>query len=85
MALYTTRRSVLLGMGAMSAATLGLNLRPAFAQNTPQSGGTFRLGISDFSTADTLAVPEGYVAEAIAAWGEPVGVPGAMPAGVSPR
>ena len=29
---------------------------------------------------DRLVVPEGYVAEAIAAWGEPIGVPGAMPA-----
>ncbi len=29
---------------------------------------------------DTMVVPEGYVAQAIAAWGEPVGVPGAMPA-----
>jgi hypothetical protein len=31
------------------------------------------------SAADTLVVPEGYVATAIAAWGEPVGVPGNMP------
>jgi uncharacterized protein len=30
--------------------------------------------------ADTLVVPEGYVATVIAAWGEPVGVPGNMPA-----
>ncbi len=30
--------------------------------------------------SDTLVVPEGYLAEAIAAWGEPVGVPGNMPA-----
>ena len=29
---------------------------------------------------DTLVVPEGYVAEAIAAWGEPVGVAANMPA-----
>ena len=29
---------------------------------------------------DTLVVPEGYVANVIAAWGEPVGVPGNMPA-----
>ena len=29
---------------------------------------------------DTLVVPEGYMAEAIAAWGEPVGLPGNMPA-----
>jgi secreted PhoX family phosphatase len=32
------------------------------------------------STADTVTVPEGYTAQVIAAWGEPVGVPGAMPA-----
>ena len=29
---------------------------------------------------DRLVVPEGYVASVIAAWGEPVGVPGRMPA-----
>ena len=29
---------------------------------------------------DALVVPEGYVAEVIAAWGEPIGVPGNMPA-----
>jgi uncharacterized protein len=29
---------------------------------------------------DTLAVPEGYIASVIAAWGEPVGMPGNMPA-----
>jgi uncharacterized protein len=28
------------------------------------------------STADTVVVPEGYTAEVIAAWGEPVGLPG---------
>ena len=32
------------------------------------------------STADTVVVPEGYVATVIAAWGEPVGVAGQMPA-----
>jgi secreted PhoX family phosphatase len=32
------------------------------------------------STADTIAVPEGYVATVIAAWGEPIGVPDNMPA-----
>ena len=30
--------------------------------------------------ADTVVVPRGYVATAFAAWGEPVGVPGNMPA-----
>jgi hypothetical protein len=29
---------------------------------------------------DRLVVPEGYMAVAIAAWGEPVGIPGNMPA-----
>ena len=32
------------------------------------------------SRADQVVVPEGYSAQVIAAWGEPVGVPGAMPA-----
>ncbi|MBL8302184.1 MAG: PhoX family phosphatase [Ideonella sp.] len=31
-------------------------------------------------TGDTVVVPEGYVATPLAPWGEPVGVPGAMPA-----
>ncbi|MFY8083194.1 MAG: PhoX family protein, partial [Rubrivivax sp.] len=31
-------------------------------------------------SGDRLAVPEGYTASVIAAWGEPVGVPGNMPA-----
>jgi secreted PhoX family phosphatase len=41
-----------------------------------------RLGFKSVpaTTADTLVVPEGYVAEVIAAWGEPVGVAGRMPA-----
>ena len=32
------------------------------------------------STADSVVVPEGYIAEVIAAWGEPVGLSGDMPA-----
>ncbi|MCU0928072.1 MAG: PhoX family phosphatase [Burkholderiaceae bacterium] len=32
------------------------------------------------STADAVTVPEGYVTQVVAAWGEPVGVAGAMPA-----
>ena len=32
------------------------------------------------TATDTLVVPEGYVAEAVAAWGEPIGVAGNMPA-----
>jgi len=32
------------------------------------------------SVADTIVVPEGYIATAMCKWGEPVGVPGNMPA-----
>jgi uncharacterized protein len=32
------------------------------------------------STADTMVVPDGYVARAMVAWGEPVGIAGHMPA-----
>ena len=32
------------------------------------------------SRADTVVVPEGYTAQVLAPWGEPVGIPGAMPA-----
>ncbi|MFZ9428209.1 MAG: PhoX family protein [Burkholderiaceae bacterium] len=41
-----------------------------------------RLGFQSLptSTRDALQVPEGYVATAIAAWGEPIGVPGQLPA-----
>ncbi|MDO5603663.1 MAG: ABC transporter substrate-binding protein [Paracoccus sp. (in: a-proteobacteria)] len=55
MALITNRRSLLLGAGAMSAAAaLGLAPQRGMAQDAPQSGGTFRLAVSDFSTADHL-------------------------------
>jgi len=41
-----------------------------------------KLGFKALATsiADELRVPEGYIAEVIAAWGEPVGIAGAMPA-----
>ena len=56
MALLTTRRSLLLGAGAMSAAAaLGIAPGRAWAQDAaPQRGGTFRLAVADFDTADTL-------------------------------
>ncbi|MDQ2066025.1 ABC transporter substrate-binding protein [Xinfangfangia sp. CPCC 101601] len=37
-----------------AAAALGLAPHRARAQSTPQSGGTFRMAVSDFSTADSL-------------------------------
>lgn len=50
----TDRRSLLLGAGAMGATgLLGLQGRPAMAQ-TPAKGGTFRIGIAQFDTGETL-------------------------------
>ncbi|WP_413867426.1 ABC transporter substrate-binding protein [Albidovulum sp.] len=50
----TSRRSLLLGAGAMgAAAALGLSPRRARAEG-PVKGGTFRLAIADFDTAETL-------------------------------
>ncbi len=65
------------------AALAGSALAPLFAgcATTPASAGPL-LGFKAVaaSTADTIVVPEGYVATTIAAWGEPIGVPGHMPA-----
>jgi secreted PhoX family phosphatase len=64
----------LTGLLAPLAATL-----PGCA--TTGSGGPL-LGFKSVpvSTADAIAVPDGYIAEVIAAWGEPVGLSGEMPA-----
>ena len=72
-----SRRTVLrLSAGAAAAALYGPWLGGC-AHGTTAS----RLGFAPVppSRADTVVVPEGYVAEVIAPWGEPVGVPGAMP------
>ena len=65
-----------LGLGAAFAGLSGCAMPPGAVAAGP------RLGFKAIatSTADTLVVPEGYVAQALAAWGEPVGVAGAMPA-----
>jgi uncharacterized protein len=48
----------------------------------PRMAAATQLGFASVAAraTDDLVVPPGYVARAIAAWGEPVGVPGAMPA-----
>lgn len=73
------RRQVLLGgLGAVAGS--------AFASLAgcagPAAGAGPRLGFKGVpaSQADTLVVPEGYVAQVIAPWGEPVGIAGDMPA-----
>ncbi len=66
------------GLAALAAGVLG-PLLPACAG---VGGGGPLLGFKAIPAAsnDTLVVPEGYVARAIAAWGEPIGVAGNMPA-----
>ena len=66
------------------AALAGSVLAPLFAGcAAPARDGTAPLlGFKSVptGTADTVIVPEGYAARVIAAWGEPVGIAGAMPA-----
>jgi secreted PhoX family phosphatase len=71
------RRQVLRrSFGAAAAALYG----PIAARGDVGPGP--RLGFSSVpaSRADAVVVPPGYVAEVLQPWGEPVGIPGAMPA-----
>ena len=67
------------GMAALAGAVFGPIVTGC--ATAPQAGESL-LGFTAVptSTADAVLVPEGYVATAIAAWGEPIGVPGNMPA-----
>jgi uncharacterized protein len=73
------RRTLLLGgAGAVLGSLLAGCASPAA---TPTAGP--RLGFKGVPTdmsPNGLVVPEGYVAQVIAPWGEPVGVPGRLPA-----
>ncbi|MCX7229112.1 MAG: PhoX family phosphatase [Burkholderiales bacterium] len=81
------RRTVLGGaLGAASAAAFG-SLFAGCATSTGSPGAMARTAgfVPSFEpipvgTGDRLVVPKGYVAEAIAPWGEPVGLAGRMPA-----
>jgi len=85
------RRTVLRGgLGSLAGgllAPLGIlsaaGLQGCAAPGMAATGGSGPLigfkGIPAVAT-DTLVVPQGYVAEVIAAWGEPIGAPGNMPA-----
>ncbi len=74
------RRIVLRGgLGAALGALLGTVL-PGCASLGGGAGGLLGFKAIAASKADALVVPEGYVATPIAAWGEPVGLPGRMPA-----
>jgi len=69
------------GLGAVMATAFG-PLAASLAGCAAATGAVPKLGFKPIaaSTADTVVVPEGYVAEAIAPWGDPVGIAGAMPA-----
>ena len=72
-----SRRTVLqLGMGEACALLLG-GCAPLGAPPAQRMKPTFRP--VPVGRGDRLVVPEGYVATPIAAWGEPVGIPGNLP------
>ena len=68
-------------LGGIGALTIGA-LAPWLAGVAATAGGGSRIGFKSMpvSEKDTVVVPESYEAVAFAAWGEPVGVPGNMPA-----
>ncbi len=69
------------GLGAALAAAFAPMAAGLAGCATPPGAGA-RLGFKPVatSTADAVIVPEGYLAEVIAPWGDPVGIAGAMPA-----
>lgn len=73
------RRIVLRGGAGAAMAALFAPLGGCAAAAAGAGG---RLGFAGVrsSTADAVTVPEAYVVQVIAAWGEPVGIAGAMPA-----
>ena len=76
-----SRRTVLRLSAGAAAAFLFLPVLPGCA--TAQGvASRLKPGFNPVpvDSADRLVVPEGYVAAALAAWGEPIGVPGNQPA-----
>jgi uncharacterized protein len=68
-------------LGAASAAVLaGLVPLAACSSMNQASPPTLSFKSIAVDASDKLLVPDGYVAKAIAAWGEPIGVAGNMPA-----
>jgi secreted PhoX family phosphatase len=73
------RRIVLRGGLGMAAAAVFAGCAAGATQARPPAGARLGFKAVPPSTADTVVVPDAYVAEVIARWGEPVGVPGRMP------
>ncbi|MGY4831622.1 PhoX family protein [Sphaerotilaceae bacterium SBD11-9] len=74
------RRTVLRGSAGLALAGLLAPGLPGCASPEPAAGPLLGFKSVPTGTADTVTVPEGYVTQVIAAWGEPVGVAGQMPA-----
>ena len=77
-----SRRTILRGGLGATLSSLLAPLGAASLTACASMGGGPLLGFKavGISTADKITVPEGYIAEVIAAWGEPVGLSGEMPA-----
>jgi secreted PhoX family phosphatase len=76
------RRIVLRGGAAAAVAALFAPVAGCANGGAGGMGGGPRFGFKAIppGIGDTLVVPEGYVATVLAPWGEPIGVPGNMPA-----
>ncbi len=68
--------------GGVALAAGGLFSGLAGCANTGAAGSAPLVGFKSvpISTLDRVVVPEGYTAQAMAAWGEPIGLAGNMPA-----
>ena len=73
------RRTVLQGAGLASLLAV---LHPLSGCASPSGSAPAQLGFTAIppGQTDALVVPPGYVAQVLAAWGDPVGIPGRMPA-----
>jgi uncharacterized protein len=75
-----SRRTVLrASFGAAASGLFAPWLTGCAAPLAPAAGPLIGFKAVAASALDAISVPEGYVAEAIAAWGEPVGLAGNMP------
>ncbi|MDN3576497.1 PhoX family phosphatase [Chitinimonas viridis] len=84
---HLSRRTVLAGGASLSAAGLFAGLLPMQAQAAkpvlpamPRKATALGFQSVPFSNADKVVVPDGYTAEVLYAWGDPVGIKGNMPA-----
>ena len=77
-----SRRTLLRGGLGFGLGSLLAPLGAASLTACATMGGGPLLGFKgvDINTLDKVTVPEGYMADVIAAWGEPVGLSGEMPA-----